>query len=459
MCSSDLIKCPDVRPDDGYNLKDMDSAAQFVISSRPAIALLAATTPPAPIPPPPTPVATFSSAPPAPAPAAAPYPPTPTPPATYAAQRYTPRPPFSGCRFCGASEHITPACQVRDEYAQLGKIRLNAGRAQMPDGADPFDAPYRFHGQFIKDRIDRWHLEHPSPTPPVVGSANLLAAANSAESYAAEQKKNTTAMPKSKQTPPIVNSPAAAASSSKGKDKERDAPAYKFRSPIDDATAPQRILDHLLSLPVTLSDKDIVTLSPLVQKELRQLVTTKRVDSASANEAAAIEADLPEFPEDPDGPVEVLIATTKPIESLRAIDAILGGKVKCECVVDNGSEMVVIRRDKWEQTGSRYVPSRKILMETANNSSNWTLGITENLTLTIGGLTVCVLAQVVEDAPYEVLLGRPLLTLLSANTQDHPDGRQDITFTCPETGAKTFVQTRARIRNHACGTHMASQGF
>jgi hypothetical protein len=66
------------------------------------------------------------------------------------------------------------------------------------------------------------------------------------------------------------------------------------------------------------------------------------VDSASANEAAAIETETPEFPED-DGPVEVLIATTKPIESLHAIDAILGGKVKCECVVDNGSEMVVIR--------------------------------------------------------------------------------------------------------------------
>ena len=143
----------------------------------------------------------------------------------------------------------------------------------MPDGADPFDVPYKFHGQFIKDRVDRWHLEHLTPMPPVVGSANLLAATNSAESYAAEQKKNTTAMPKSKQTPPIVNNPAAAASSSKGKDKERDVPTYKFRSPIDDVTAPQCILCHLLSLPVTLSAKDIVALSPLVQKELQQLIT------------------------------------------------------------------------------------------------------------------------------------------------------------------------------------------
>ena len=294
---------------------------------------------------------------------------------------------------------------------------------------------------------------------PVVALANLLAAANSTESYAAEQKKNTTAMPKSKQTPLIVNSPAAAVSSSKGKDKEKDTSAYKFRSLINDITPPQHILDHLLSLLVTLLAKDIVTLSLLVQKELWQLITAKCVDSASANKATAIETESPEFPEDPNGPIEVLIATTKLIESLRAIDAILRGKVKCKCMVDNGSKMVVIRWDKWEQTGSRYVPSQKILMETANNSSNWMLGITENLTLTIGGLTICILAQVVEDAPYEVLLGQPLLTLLSANTQDHPDGGQDITFMCPKTGAKTFVQTRTRICNHTCGSHMTSQGF
>ena len=54
------------------------------------------------------------------------------------------------------------------------------------------------------------------------------------------------------------------------------------------------------------------------------------------------------------------------------------------------------------------------------------LGITENLTLTIGGLTVCILAQVVEDASYEVLLGWPLLTLLSANTQHQEIGLKKI---------------------------------
>ena len=67
------VKCPDVCPDDGYNLKDMDSTTQFVISSRPSLALPTATMPPAPIPLPPAPVATYNSTPPPPTAAAAPY--------------------------------------------------------------------------------------------------------------------------------------------------------------------------------------------------------------------------------------------------------------------------------------------------------------------------------------------------------------------------------------------------
>ena len=75
-----------------------------------------------------------------------PYPPLPTLPVTYAAQLYMPHPLLSGCYFCSAPEHITPMCQVRDKYSQLGKIRLNAGWAQMLDGANPFNVPYRHHG-------------------------------------------------------------------------------------------------------------------------------------------------------------------------------------------------------------------------------------------------------------------------------------------------------------------------
>ena len=57
------IKYPDIHPDDGYDLKDMNSATQFIISSRSAIALLAAMMPQPPTPPMPAPPSPPSTAP------------------------------------------------------------------------------------------------------------------------------------------------------------------------------------------------------------------------------------------------------------------------------------------------------------------------------------------------------------------------------------------------------------
>ena len=143
----------------------------------------------------------------------------------------------------------------------------------------------------LKDHIDRYYLEHlhAAPTQPTT-SANFLAGSSTTKAFAAKQKKASSAMPKSKQPIHIQQQLTAAmltVSTSKG--KEREVPAFKFRSPIDDATAPQHILDHLLSLPITLSAKDVVALSLAVQKELRQLVTAKRVESTTSNEVFADE--------------------------------------------------------------------------------------------------------------------------------------------------------------------------
>jgi len=435
------IKCPDVRPDDGYDLKEMNNAAQFVISSRPAIALLADTTP--------------RTAAPAPVHTPAALPPPPIAPVAQTAQTFAQRPVFNGCIFCGETDHRTSWCRTKDEYARQGKIKLVEGRIQFPNGEEPGFQRYRNDGQWYKERVDKWHRDNPQPntSQPRVASANLLEIPDHAETYAAEQKKNSTAMPRSKQNPAQqqATTPPVASSS---KAKEKETPAFKYRSPIDDATASQRIIDHLLTLPVTLAAKDLIAISPAVQKDLRLLVSAKRVDTASSNEVSTLETDPPE-----EDSADVLMATTKPIETLRVVDGTFNGLVKCECVIDNGSQIIVIRKDKWERTGSGYSASRRIMMETANGSSNWTLGITENLTLTIGGLPVQVQAYIVEDAPYEVLLGRPFFTLLSAITRDHPNGDQDITITCPESRSSATLITRPRASRGTCGAHTVKTGF
>ena len=146
------IKCPDVCPDDGYNLKDMMNAAQFIISSKPAIDLLAATTPlqlsvPAPALQPPMAAYVMPAA-------ATPY--VPDLPSSYAAQPYQQQLQYDGCMFCGASDHTIAACAVKAKYARLGKIKIVNGHVQLLDGNSPFVEPYRSHGRFIQAWIDRW---------------------------------------------------------------------------------------------------------------------------------------------------------------------------------------------------------------------------------------------------------------------------------------------------------------
>ena len=133
------------------------------------------------------------------------------------------------------------------------------------------------------------------------------------------------------------------------------------------------------------------------------------------------------------------MVTTKPIESLWVIDSTFGTDTRCECVVDNGSKLIVIRKDKWQKTGSDYIPSRNILMETTNNSASWTLGITKNLKMTIQGLSVYVQAQIIEDA-------------VTCRFQLHWDGGQEQATTSrrrSDTGRAVLTMSNGRALHHS----------
>ena len=226
------IKHPDVHPDDGYDLKDMSSAAQFIITSRSALALLAATTPLVPtLPTPPTP-------PPPSLPMPAPLAPSPpiqpaafsskakdledrrlTLPVTLAVKdliaispavqkdlrllvsaadteplpsttfppNTAPARPLNGCIFCGDAGHRTHWCHIKEEYTRQGKIKIVDGRIQFLDGNEPNAPQYRHFGQWFKERIDVWLLRYSQPTAPrPFVSSNFLEAPIHAGTYTAE---------------------------------------------------------------------------------------------------------------------------------------------------------------------------------------------------------------------------------------------------------------------------------
>jgi hypothetical protein len=77
-------------------------------------------------------------------------------------------------------------------------------------------------------------------------------------------------------------------------------------------------------------------------------------------------------------------------------------------------------------------------MSSANTSTDATLGVLENLALNFGPSEVCVQVQVLARAK----LGRPFHCLLSATTNDYPDGNQDITLRDPNSGKEYKLLTQ-----------------
>ena len=86
-------------------------------------------------------------------------------------------------------------------------------------------------------------------------------------------------------------------------------------------------------------------------------------------------------------------------------------------------------------------------MISANKSSNETIGLIQDLKVTVAECDFYLQVQVIENAPYGMLLGRPFLTLTEANTRHFLNGDSQITLLDPNTNAKITIPTKPRKRN------------
>ena len=84
-------------------------------------------------------------------------------------------------------------------------------------------------------------------------------------------------------------------------------------------------------------------------------------------------------------------------------------------------------------------------MKSANNTDSFTLGLIPNVAFNFGDINVKLQVQVVpNEAPFDVLLGRPFFSLTSCRSQDFPSGDQHITLTCPNTNAEVTLPTHPK---------------
>ena len=184
------------------------------------------------------------------------------------------------------------------------------------------------------------------------------------------------------------------------------------------------LVDHALDAKITILTRELLTTSSKVCWQVKDMVTNKKVslnvveldevDSYIAeflnysdeSDPASVHLDLSKY--DPSSPSAVAFLP------VRVIRPSFGPGVEPECILDGGAQVVIMRKDIWEQLRPPIILNKAMAMESANSGTTVTLGLLKEYPVQLGPITVYLQIQVVENAPFEVLLGHPSSMSLAA---------------------------------------------
>jgi hypothetical protein len=242
-----------------------------------------------------------------------------------------------------------------------------------------------------------------------------------------------------------------------------------------------------MDAPITITQRELLSLSPEVRSQVREVTTTRRIPTAPAAEAQAalsFTVDEDEVAYDiapafalgrPDGrlPPKGATIVADPIESyynslepgevpdldrltvakestaIRSIHALVDTSQKKECTVDPGCQVVAMSEATCHGLSLVYDPRIRLNMESANGTFDWSLGLARNVPFLIGTITLYLQVHVIRSPSYEILLGRPFDVLTESIIRNYTNEDQTITITDPNTGDQCTIPTFAR------GSHKA----
>ena len=243
-------------------------------------------------------------------------------------------------------------------------------------------------------------------------------------------------------------------------EEKTQGPQFKYHSAAEDTSLVKAVFDRALSGTVEVSQRELLALAPDLRRQMKEMTTTKRVPVVGAanvlldEEAEVVEvANFSNVSQEHDAAMGTAqgvqddepIAVGEPSLPLQCLDVEINGQT-VECVLDSGSQIVAMSEEKWEELRLHICKDKVMVMEAANRSKSLTLGVIENLKVKVGVVELILQVQVVPNAPYDVLLGRPFYALAECVTEDFGSGKQHLTMKDPATGHKFTVPTRKRVR-------------
>ncbi|KAJ8594380.1 hypothetical protein M405DRAFT_729842 [Rhizopogon salebrosus TDB-379] len=374
----------------------------------------------------------------------------------YVMTQSTPCPPVN-CYFCGRTRHRTRRCSDIESYIASGKvIRNEDNHIVLADGTN---IPTRI-GATLKDEVDSIINNCRREEPPHV-IAGLFAC--SGPEIEVELDIEPSAFLQTADT--VVSSTSAPIDTSKS--TIVPSTQYSYQCPLEDPTANKRVLDSVMQTVVSIPVQDILSIAPEVCKQVKEQMTTRRV---SVHVAVAELAG--HHPERLWGEFEHMLnrsdngsITAHHSIPLKCIEATVLGKV-LTCVLDQGAEIIVMRKDIWQNLSVPLRSDHLMTMESANTNKDATLGVIENLGFDFGAGEIRLQVQVIERANFDVLLGRPFYAHTSCKTQDFINGDQNLTLSDPNTGKEIMIATKnwlkvcpRCLRNLHCANHCKVLGL
>ena len=270
---------------------------------------------------------------------------------------------------------------------------------------------------------------------------------------------------------------------------KKSEPAYRTQPSIYKASIATDVYSRTMDTPITITQRELLSLSPEVRSQLRDATTAKRVPTQQNDNEAEVanflkigqgddesdsEREAPTMPTfavpnsrhriPPEGafvipdPIETYVrglpvgATPDPDKlivanenhSVRAVFALVDNNRKKECILDSGCQVVTISKAVSHELAIAYDPTFRISMQSANGELDMSLGLARNVPFKIGHVTFYMQAHVIDSNAYEVLLGRPFDVLTESVIRNFANEDQTITIHDPNSGQHVTVPTLAR---------------
>jgi hypothetical protein len=221
-------------------------------------------------------------------------------------------------------------------------------------------------------------------------------------------------------------------------------PAYKTLPLIHDPLIAESVYKCSLNTPITITQRELLSLSPEVQSQFRDSTITRRVSTKESGatqvlfqeESTSIEEtevtvplfaafSVPEVYYAPDGsvtisdpvetyyqslppalnPVEEALTVALESSAIQSIMAFVDNRYRVECILDPGCQVITMSASRCNELGLAYDPSIRLNMQSANGNCNLSLGLARNVAFLISSLTFYLQVHIVQSPAYDVLLG------------------------------------------------------